>query len=207
MPRLPPSVALRRLPARQRIVRLRYHRVHDFLMDTGAGGQFDDIAIRIAEINRADKAVINRPAHLAALALRLVEHVVENIGLDPEGDVQVERVLLLEVEGHARHLEEGEAGAVIHLEEGVQPAALIDLERADQATTEEILIENPRLLRVPAAIRVMMQTFDHASLRSPMPDGRIPPIADKCTCRSRCARRRVERPYRRQRTVVALDLN
>src|SRR5271165_3561691 len=136
-------------------------------MDPGAGGQFDDIAVRIAEIDRADKAVVDRPADLATLALPLLQHAVECIGLDPEGDVQIERVLLFEIEGLTGHLEKREAGAVVHLEEGVQPATLIDLERADQAQTEEILIKDPRLLRVPAAIRVMMQTFDHVSLRSP----------------------------------------
>jgi hypothetical protein len=54
--------------------------------------------------------------------------------------------LLLEIEGRARHLEEGEARAVVHLEEGVKPTALIDLKGADQAKTKEILIENPCLL-------------------------------------------------------------
>jgi GAF domain-containing protein len=41
-------------------------------------------------------------------------------------------VLALEVERLARHLEEGEAGAIVHLEEGVQCAPLIDREGADQ---------------------------------------------------------------------------
>jgi hypothetical protein len=62
--------------------------------------------------------------------------------------------------------EEGEARAVVHLEEGVKPTALIDLKGADQAKAKEILIENPCLLRVPATIRIMMQTFDHVILHS-----------------------------------------
>jgi hypothetical protein len=80
--------------------------------------------------------------------------------------VQIEGVLPLELERRARDLKKGEAGAVIHREEGVQPAAFIDLERTNQAQTEEILIESPRLFRVPATVRVMVQTFDHVSLHS-----------------------------------------
>src|SRR6516162_2431819 len=135
-------------------------------MDPGAGGQFDDIAVRITEIDRADEAVVDRPADLAALGLPLLQHAVKGIGLDPQRDVQIERVLLFEIEGLAGHFEKRKAGAVVHLEEGMKPAALIDLKRANQAQTEEILVEDPRLLRIPAAIRVVMQTFDHVSLRS-----------------------------------------
>jgi len=90
--------------------------------------------------------VIDGPAHLAALGLSLLQHLVKDIGLDPECYVQVERVLLLELERCARHLKKGQAGAVVHLEEGVEPAAFIDLERADQPKPEEILVEAARLL-------------------------------------------------------------
>src|SRR5215831_19228370 len=54
------SMALRRLPVRQRLVRLRDRRIHDLAVLTGAGGQFDDIAVGIAEIDRPDKAVGER---------------------------------------------------------------------------------------------------------------------------------------------------
>src|SRR5215469_9029479 len=145
-------------------MRLRDGRVHDFLMNPGTRGQFDNIAVRITEIDRADKGVVDGPAHLAALGLPLLQHSVEDIGLDPECYVQVERVLLLEFERRARHLEKGKARAVIHLEKGVETAAFVDLERADQTKPEEILVEAARLFRVAAAIRVMMQTFYHASL-------------------------------------------
>src|SRR5437016_963964 len=60
-------VALRRLPARQRVVRLGDGRIHDFLLDAGRGGQFDDIAVRVAEVDRANKAVIDRAANLDPL--------------------------------------------------------------------------------------------------------------------------------------------
>src|SRR5207244_10059684 len=74
-------------------------------------------------------------------------------------------VLPLEIERLARHFEEGEAGAVIHLEECVETLAAADFEGADQAQAEKILIEDPRLLGIAAAIRVMVQTLDHASLQ------------------------------------------
>jgi hypothetical protein len=45
-------MALHRLPVRQCLVRLRYCRIHDLAVLTGAGGQFDDIAVGIAEIDR-----------------------------------------------------------------------------------------------------------------------------------------------------------
>src|SRR5215831_6377277 len=181
------SMVLRRLPARQRLVRLRDRRVHDFLMDPGAGGQFDNIAVRITEIDRADKAVIDRSSDLAAFGLSLLQHIVEDIGLDPERDMQIQGVLLFEVEGLAGDLEEGEARPVVHLEKGVKPAPLVDLERADQAKPEEIFIEDPRLLRIAAAICIVMQTLDHVSLQADLPDLRIAPIAGWRTCRSRGA--------------------
>src|SRR5215831_19338937 len=79
------SMALRRLPVRQRVVRLRDRRIHDPAVLTGAGGQFDDIAVGIAEIDRPDKAVVDRPAHLSTLGLGLIQHRVEGLGLDPSG--------------------------------------------------------------------------------------------------------------------------
>ena len=61
-----------------------------------------------------------------------MQHAFEGVGLDAERDVEVQRVLALEVERRARHFEEGEAGAIVHLEEGMQRPALIDREGADQ---------------------------------------------------------------------------
>src|SRR5712691_1447194 len=124
-------------------------------MRAGAGGQFDDVAVGVAEIDRADKAMIDRAAHLDPFRPALFEHAVEDVVFDAERDVQIEIVLPLEVEGPPRRLEEGEARAVIHLEESVEGVALVDLEGADQAKTEEVLVECAGLLGVPAAIRVM----------------------------------------------------
>jgi hypothetical protein len=50
-------------------------------------------------------------------AFPLGEHPVEVVGRDLQGDVEVEIVLVLEGERHVRRLEEGEAGAVVELEE------------------------------------------------------------------------------------------
>ena len=86
------------------------------------GGQLDHVAVGIAEVDRADELVVGDAAHLAALRLALGEHRVERVGLDLERDVQVEVVLLLELERHVGRLEEGEARAVVELEEGVQHA-------------------------------------------------------------------------------------
>src|SRR5947207_9446245 len=128
-------MALRRLPVRQRLARLRYCRIHDLAVLTGAGGQFDDIAVGIAEIDRPDKTVVDRAAHLSTLGLGLLQHRFEGLGLDPERDVQIQRVLAFEIEGRAWHLEEGEAGAVIHLEEGVERPTFVYLESTDHPQT------------------------------------------------------------------------
>lgn len=59
--------------------------------------------------------MIDRPAHLAALGLRLLQHAVENIGFDAERDVQIKLILALELEWRAGYLEKREARTVIHL--------------------------------------------------------------------------------------------
>src|SRR5262252_366709 len=159
-------MALRLLPVRQRLVRLRDRRIHDLAVLTGAGGQFDDIAVGIAEIDRPDKAVVDRPAHLSTLGLGLIQHRLEGLGLDPERDVQIQRVLALEVEGRTGHFEEGEAGAVVHLEKGMERPAFVYLESADHPQTEKILVKSPRLLGITAAISIVVQPLDHPTLPS-----------------------------------------
>jgi hypothetical protein len=72
-------------------VRLRDRRIHDLAVLAGAGGQFDDIVIGIAEIDRPNKTVVDRPANLSTLGLGLLQHRVEGLGPDPEGDVQIQR--------------------------------------------------------------------------------------------------------------------
>ena len=72
---------------------------------------------------------------------------------------------------HAGRLEKGEERAIVHRVEGVQgiglaPAlGLLDLERAGQGKSEEILVESPGLLGIAAAIGVVVQPPDHR--RSP----------------------------------------
>src|SRR5438105_2461062 len=135
--------------------------VHHLPISAGAGGQFDDIAVGIAEIDRADRAVIDRPTHLDTLRPPFRQHRLEHVVLDAERDVQVEIVLPLELERPVRDLEEGEAGAVIHRKEGVEADSVADFEGTDQLQPEEILVEDTRLFRVAAAIGVVVQAFDH----------------------------------------------
>src|SRR5262249_33775430 len=149
----------------ERRMRLRDRGVHDFAMRTRRGRQFDDIAVWVAEIDRADELMVDRTADLPPLHLPLFQHAVERVGFDPERDVQIERILALELKGLAGHLEKGEAGAVIHLKKGMQTAARVDFERTDKAQTEKILVKRPRLLRIPAAISIMMQALNHPCLR------------------------------------------
>src|SRR4051794_9086951 len=120
------------LPASEHLVRLRLRWIHDLLVNAGIGGQLDDVAVRVAEIDRAAEAVVDRAAHLNRTGAALLQYACEDIVVDAERDVEVERVLSLEVERLARHLEECEAGTIVHLEEGVQCAPLIDREGADQ---------------------------------------------------------------------------
>jgi hypothetical protein len=94
----------------------------------------------------------------------LSQHAVEHIRFDAESDVQVKRVLTLEVEWSSRNLEERESGPVVHLKEAVQPASLVDFERADEPKAKEVLIEATRFLGIPAAVRIVMQTLDHLLL-------------------------------------------
>ena len=136
-------------------------------MSSGAGRQFDDVAVGIAKVDRPDKAVVYRTADFPTFGLALPQHTLECVVLDPERDMQIQRVLVLEIERRARHLEEGEARAIIHFEESVKGTALIDLKCADQPETEKFLVEGPCLLRIPTPISVVVQTLDHVNLRSP----------------------------------------
>ena len=85
---------------------------------------------------------------------KLVEYLRENPGFEIlQHGLHHE---YLEFERLAGGLKKRQARAVVHREKGVEPAALVDLERADQAEAEEILVKPPRFFRVPAAIRVVM---------------------------------------------------
>ena len=80
----PRLASLRRLPAGQRLVRLRRRRIHHLLMHAGAGGQLDDVSVRVAEIGRADKAMVDRAAHLFPFRLRFCQHRFEDVVVDAE---------------------------------------------------------------------------------------------------------------------------
>ena len=76
---------------------------------------FDDIAVGMAEKDRPDKAVVDRPAHLSTLCLGLLQHRREGLGLDPAGDVQIQRVLAPEVERRAGLARRRQGRKVINL--------------------------------------------------------------------------------------------
>jgi biotin carboxyl carrier protein len=162
------SMALCRLPAGERLMRFRHCRVHDLLVHSGVGGQFDDVTVWIAKIDRPAEAVVDRPAHFEPPRAPLLEHAVEHFVVDAERDMQVEAVLSLEIEELVWRLEERKAGTVIHLEERVQRISAADLEGGDQWQSQKILVPGPRLLGIPAAIRVVMQSLNvvHLSLHS-----------------------------------------
>jgi hypothetical protein len=132
--------------------------------------QLDDVAVGIAEVDRIDHAVVRRPAAFDATSAPLRQHRLQRFGLDLEGDVQVEVVLRLELERQVAGLEEGEVRAVVEAVEGVQRPRLAaglgapDVERVRQRQAEEILVERARLLRVAAAVGVVVELADHASL-------------------------------------------
>src|SRR6185295_11590202 len=73
----------------------------------------------------------------------------------------------LELERHVRRLEERQMRPIVHSIERVQrlglaPAlGLADLQRRHERQAEEALVELPRLLRIAAPVRVVMQPFDH----------------------------------------------
>src|SRR5262245_52623752 len=93
-------LALRLLPCgelRARAVELRIHRA---LETRHLRRQLDDIAVRIAEVDRADEVMVGDAARIDAGLLPFGEHLLERFRRDLERDVQVEILLLLEGERH-----------------------------------------------------------------------------------------------------------
>ena len=115
--------------------------------------------------------MVGGAAALDPLRAALGQHRLQRLGADLERDVQVEVVLRLELERQVGGLEEGQVRAVVEAVEGVQRARLAaglgaaDLDRVDQRQAEEILVEAARLLRVAAAVGVVVQLADHGELR------------------------------------------
>src|SRR3984893_5335082 len=111
--------------------------------------------------------MIDGAAHLFSFRLPFSQHRFEDVVVDGERDVQVERILPLEFERLAGGLKKRQERAVRHLEKRVQGAPLVDLERAEQRQAEKFLVEHPRLFGVAAAIRVVVQALNlgHVSLQ------------------------------------------
>src|SRR6185295_508864 len=162
-----PSRRLVPLPGVELAPRAVRFRVHGALVVTVLGGELDHVAVRVAEIDRVDEAVVGDAAHLDARGLALLEHPLQVLLGDFQGDVKIVVMLLLELERLPWRLEESEARAVVHAVEVMQHGGttaalgLVDDERVDERQAEEVLVKAPRLLRVAAAIGVVMKTFDH----------------------------------------------
>jgi len=133
-------------------------------------GELDDVAVRVAEVDRVDEAVVGDAAHLDARRLALVQHPLQIFLLDLQGDMQVVVVLRLELERAVGSLEEGEARAVVHAIEAVQhggaPAALrlADDEGVGERQAEEVLVEAARFLGIPTTVRVVVKPLDHCKV-------------------------------------------
>src|SRR5258706_230235 len=145
-------------------------RVHGALVVAVPGGELDHVAVRVAEVDGMDEAVVGDAPRLDARRLALLQHPLQIFFFDFQSDVQIVVVLLLERERPVGRLEEREARAVVHAVEAVQhigaPAALglVDAEGVGERQAEEILVEAARLLGIPATIGVVMETFDHCSV-------------------------------------------
>jgi len=88
-------MALCHLPAGERLVRFRQRWVDHLLVHASVGGQLDDVAIRVAEIDRPAEAVVDRSAHFHGAVATLFEHALEHVVVNGECYMQVEAVLLL----------------------------------------------------------------------------------------------------------------
>src|SRR5882757_4982656 len=88
------------------------------------GRKLDHIAVGITEIDRVDETMIGYAAQLASLSLAFAIHGLQRRLVHLEGDMQIEIMLRLEVEGLIRGLEEGNEGAVVQTIKGVQDVGL-----------------------------------------------------------------------------------
>ena len=101
------------------------------------------------------------------MGLAARQHRREDVRGHFQRNVQIEIMLHLELERHVRRLKERQTGAVVHLVESMQgirfsaSLGFTNLKCFDQRQAEEVFIKRPRLRRITAAIRVVMQSFDH----------------------------------------------
>src|SRR5580704_5779594 len=72
-------LALVCLPRLQHVTCVVLRRIHRAFLAGNLGGEFDDIAVGIAEVDRTNESVVAHAAHLAALGLALGEHLVEGV--------------------------------------------------------------------------------------------------------------------------------
>jgi hypothetical protein len=72
------------------------------------GGELDDVAVRVAKVDRVDEAVVGDAAHLDARRPALCQHPLQAFLVDLQSNVQVVVVLRLELERAVGRLEEGE---------------------------------------------------------------------------------------------------
>ena len=176
---------LARLPGGQRSRGRVACAAQDFIVTGSLRGQFDDIAVRVAEIDRVNDAMVRDAAGLDAGRLAPGEHRLEVARTDLERDMEVVVVLRLEVERHVRRLEEGDAGAVVHSIEGMKGAGvparlgLSDFQRRDERQAEEVLVEFPGLLGIATAIGGVVQSLDHIR-SSPIDISRTAYISRQC---------------------------
>jgi len=114
-----------------------------------------------------DEAVVGDAARLDTGCLALFQHLLERFLGNLQSNVQVVVVLLPERERPVGRLEEGEARAIVHAVEAVQhcgaPPALrlADDKGVGERQAEEIFVEAARFLGIPAAVGVVVKTFDH----------------------------------------------
>jgi hypothetical protein len=78
-------MALCHLPTGERLMRFRQRRVDHLLVNASVGGQLDDVAIWVAEIDRLAEAVVDRSAHFHAAVATLFEHALEHVVADGKG--------------------------------------------------------------------------------------------------------------------------
>src|SRR5204863_8873486 len=79
-------LTLIRLPRVQDVAGMTFLGVHRAVLARDLGRQLDDVAVGVAEVDRADELVVGDAAHLAALRLGLGEHCPERLWLDLELD-------------------------------------------------------------------------------------------------------------------------
>src|SRR5271167_2094900 len=96
------ALALARLPDFEFFGRAALCRVHRLVVARVLGGQLDDIAVRVAEIDRVDDPVIGNATRLDAGRLALFVHLPEVGMAHLERDVKIVIMLRLEIEGHVR---------------------------------------------------------------------------------------------------------